>query len=262
MNYHPFLSRFHIRAALFSLLLLVAASSQQACLPGPVSVQIETVLNCSDRANPVTSGSFDVSLIDTYFMRLVLINNLALIGNPSTFIPETNFVDLKEAKAWFEYPANFSRISMGSALLHTQENPLIIPIIATLRPTLTADFIGLGGATGGGAPQGEPVPFHLVPTTLSRIWSGATELEAKALTNQDATRQSGASFTVIAHVTVSGITRSGQLVATPEFRFPIRVCKGCLDAAGKKGKPSLCLGAPGGTFDCIGQDGNCTTSTP
>lgn len=260
----PVFSLFRLQSLALLLLFLGLVGSQQACLPGPTTLQVEAIINCSERNNPITLGSFDVAVSDSYFMRVLLINNLALLGNPSQFIPETNYIDLKEVKVWFEYPTNFSRISMGSALLRTQENPLILPIAATLRPTLVADFIGQGAGGGTGSTiQGEAVPFHLIPTELSRLWYGASELDAKSLINQDAARQSGASFSVIAHITISGITRSGQLVATPEYRFPIRICKGCLDAVGKKAKPSTCTGAATGIggADCTGQDGVCTSSS-
>ena len=109
------------------------------------------------------------------------------------------------------------------------------------------------------------MPFveYLIPTELSRLWFDATELNAKALTNQQSKRQTGASFKVVAHITLSGITRGGQVVTTPEYRFPIQICKGCLDGTkSEKTNPSLCGSgaAAGGTIDCRGQDGVCLTN--
>ncbi|TNE52209.1 MAG: hypothetical protein EP343_02070 [Deltaproteobacteria bacterium] len=244
-------------------LLFIALSSQQACLPGPTSMQVDTITNCG--SEQVSQGIIDVGIADTYFMSVGLINNLATLNDPSTFRPETNVIDLRTAKVWFEYPAEFSRLSLGPELLHTQEAPLTVQISGQLKPSLIADFVGQGGAGGGAAaPAGEKVSFYLIPTEVTSIWTQAPELTVTGRTNQDALRQSGASFTVRAHITISGLTRGGQIIATPEFTFPIRVCKGCLDnrKLSNSKQNALCqnAGGGGGTNACAGQDGNCATS--
>ena len=244
-------------------LLSVTLLSQQACLPGPTSMQVDTITNCG--GDPRSNGSLDVAVTDTYLFRVALINNLATLNDPSTFRPETNVIDLRTATVWFEYPAGFSRLGLGAELLRTQQNPLTIPMAGQLKPTLLGDFIGQGGLGGGAgvaAPSGENVSFYLVPTEVSRIWAQAGELEATAITNQEAFRQSGPSFTVRAHITITGVTRGGQIIATQDIVFPIRVCKGCLDNRKESTtkENALCTGAgggAGGAFACPGQDGNC-----
>lgn len=254
-----------LKLAISLLLLALGFGGLQACLPGPTTLQVEAVINCRDVSTPVTQGVFDVSVLDTYYMKMNIISMLVITADPGLFRPESNFVDLKEVKVWFEYPPNFSRQSLGSQLLKTQENPLVVPIATTLRPSLQGDFMGqMMGAAGGAAPTGQPVEFYLIPTELSRLWFDATELNAKALTNQQAKRQTGASFKVVAHITISGITRGGQSVTTPEYRFPIQICKGCLDGTkSETTPPALCgagAGAGVGTLDCRGQDGVCLTN--
>ena len=244
-------------------LLFIALSSQQACLPGPTSLQIDTITNCG--SEQVSQGILDVSIADTYFFSVGLVNNLATLNDPTIFRPETNVIDLRTARVWFEYPDQFSRATLGSELLRTQDNPLNVKISGQLKPSLIPDFIGQGGGAGGAAsPAGEKISFYLIPTEVTRVWTQAGELSATALTNQESFRQSGTSFTVQAHITISGITRGGQIVATPEFTFPIRVCKGCLDNRKESNSKenALCqaAGGGGGTVACAGQDGNCATA--
>ena len=255
--------RLGYRLAIGLFLLALGFGSQQACLPGPTTLQIESVINCGTATEPVVQGTFDVGVIDTYYMKINLINMLVVTADPGLFRPESNFIDLKEAKVWFEYPSNFSRQALGAKLLKTKEDPLRIPIAHTLRPSLQGDFLGrLTAGTGGVSPTGQPVEFYLIPTELSRLWVDAVELNVKALVNQQSKRQTGASFQVIAHITISGMTRAGQVIATPEYRFPIRICKGCLDSSDPKKPKSLCGTAAAGAttgVDCRGQDRTCFT---
>jgi hypothetical protein len=184
---------------------------------------------------------------------------LAITANPAHFIAEVNFIDLKEAKIWFEYPKDFSLLGSGSPFLYTQQNPYIIRMNQTLSPSLQGDFQGTAGGAGGTAPEGQEVDFEMISSATTKVWVLAAELKDNTKVNTDAERHTTPSFSVIANITVSGITRAGHVISTPEITFPIRVCKECLNKTKNKNSPdcSSSGGTGGSGRNCEGQDGIC-----
>lgn len=240
------------RVAVFSLFILLSLGSMlnySGCLPVPTMLQVANILPCgsSDINKPVGAGFFDLSL-SGYLMTIGLQNMLAQTGNTALLKPETNYIEIKEIKVWFEYPAQFSLLGAG-AELYTKANPKITKVYFRLAPKTTVNFSGGGTVGGSTVVEADIISFSLVPVETLAKWGTASELKAAQLGNK---------FTVIAHITISGATLTGSIMQTQELTFPLTPCRGCLDL--RQGKILLCnktfqLGDQGS--GCVGQDGIC-----
>ncbi|TNE46046.1 MAG: hypothetical protein EP343_25100 [Deltaproteobacteria bacterium] len=203
------------------------------------------VHNCQPPQQPVQVGIYDVYVPEkpdattpSYITRLSLTNRL-----------NQSFQHFK-AKIWYEYPPDFSRLSLGSQFLQTQDSPGNIEIPAS-------------GIVSSG--QTVTLTFSAVSPTVANAWKQANELSASALTNLESTYQSGPSFMVTMHVELVGVTKDGVETAVRPFAFPIRVCKGCLHPQAKNMPPSsLCLSKnlqDPSASSCGYQDGFCNNAT-
>lgn len=228
---------------LLGLGTIVSMTLFSACLPASYSMQIQDVINCG--STPLSQGTFDIQVTDTYQMSIRLSNWLTVTSNPAQYTPETNYIELRRVRVWFEYPAGFT--IPPTEALYGESQPREELVNGRMDPSLIAGLQTTGGA-GGGVSSLTTIRFRLIPPETARLWSTAQELKQQQTNSK--TIVLGSHFVVIAHVTVFGQAGAGAEVSTPELKFPIAICKGCLDA--QAGQVSCSSGG-----NCTGQDGAC-----
>lgn len=253
------------RLLLFAGILLCTGSfmvNTSGCLPQPIMFQLANVYPCGENTGggnttKLVSGLADISLTG-YRMTFGLQNWLTVNGDPSALRPETNYIQVKEAKIFFEYPANFSLKGSGGSELHTEQNPYIKKIFFRLDPTIEGDLQGLQAGAGGGGLQANENLLNLggiiPPETIARLLSAA---ELKAATT-------GFKLEVLVHIQFSGVTLSGAELKTHELIFPLKICDGCLNflPASLKKPKSACAeeiveGESNDKAECVGSNDVC-----
>jgi len=246
------LSRWLVRGGVIPL-FLGTLLLMNACLPASYTMQIKEVVNCGE--SPLSDGIFDVATSDSYRMTVSVYNWLTMTANPSTFAPESNYIELRKAKIWFTYPASFSLPKADALYLET--NPREVLVYGRLEPTIQGTFEGTGG-TGNSTASASfiRVSFRLIPSETARLWASAPELKTST-SKSKIPATLGSHFIVIANVVLYGQSGTGTELSTPVLKFPISVCRSCLDnSAGDK---IICQsgGTSGGSVSCVGQDGFC-----
>lgn len=173
----------------------------------------QQVVNCGNTQAPLQSGLLDVGTRDTYGLQLNIPYSLGDI-------------QLMEASVWLEYPEDFSRKMLGSALLRTKESPYRVVM----------------GAFSTREAPGLQLSVNVIPSHLTSIFTQVSEL-----------RTGSKRFTVKIHVEFKGD------VEIPPLVFPLEVCKGCLANAEMpdcKNKVTPDKQGQHG-MHCIGQDWTC-----
>ncbi len=248
---HRTFRQMRVLLALSFLLGLITFSI--ACLPASYTMQIKEVINCSDHA--LSEGLFDVDVADSYKMVVKLTNWLTTTASPATFTSEANYIELRKVKIWFAYPTTLTL--PPSDALYIESNPREVLIYGRLDPTIQGTFEGVAGGSGGSgtATANEvPISFKLIPPETALTLKKFLKNLEKNSPKNTSVASIGVNITIIANVVLYGQTGTGSEVTTPTLKFPISICKGCLDNT--SGDKVIC--ETGGTSTaCVGQDNNC-----
>ena len=233
--------------------LLLTGWAMIACLPTSYSLQVSGLKDCD--GSSIAGGKIDVSVRREYSLTVSLSNWLAVSGNPNTFVPETNYIEINEMKVWYTYPKTFG-IPETDALYSTEDNARVQEFYARVEPSVVGGFdliivnAGQSATTTVNSVDIKNLPVVAVET--ASLWTTAPELKITAGS------QVFPYFTVTANIQFFGLSGTGAKLSTPIIKYPILVCNGCLDNS--KGTNANCASS-GASTSCVGQDNACLEQT-
>ena len=244
-----------------------------SCFVEPFSLHIKEPIACGTSSSKIVKGLFDISVKEDYVLSIFVSNGLAVNSSSAKLQPETQYIKLKTARIWFEYPKPFS--VPPNPKLYKETHPYTVSIRGRLEPGIISDAIT--GAAGGGAgasaaeggaltPPAILMSFRFRLSETVALWQSAAEL-IKVVKPKTTLSSTSGFFTVNMHVQLTGITGTYQDLTSNTLVLPIEICSGCLNQvlnprlvciqSGEKAKATTNSGEI-----CYGQDGLCLPKTP